>query len=251
MDQASAFSFDMSYCGSPPTLADLFGRWNTDPLLLAGLAAVALLAGYLLRAAPRQRQLGFAAAWCLAAVLFVSPLCALSVALFSARVGHHIVLTMGVAPLLALSLPPGWGRQIGVGPALAVSTAALWLWHSPDFYASAFSHPAIYWSMQATLLASFTWLWLGLLRSEAVLGAGVAALSSAMQMGLLGALLVFAPQPLYAPHFGTTVAFGLMPIEDQQLAGIFMWVPANLPLMALVLWRLLALISPMRGSQAR
>jgi putative membrane protein len=249
--EAPVFSFDMSYCGAPPTLGELWGRWNLDPALLIGLLAVALFAGFALRSASRGRQASFAGGWLLAAVLFVSPLCALTVALFSARVGHHIFLTMIVAPLLAFALPPDWGKRLPIGPALALSTIALWLWHSPDLYASAFAHPAIYWAMQITLLTSFTWLWLGLLRSDAVLGASVAALSSAIQMGLLGALLVFAPQPLYLPHVASTAAFGLLPLEDQQLAGIFMWVPANLPLMAVLLWRLLAIISPARGKPAQ
>lgn len=251
MDAASAFSFDMSYCGTPPTLADLWDRWNFDPVLIVGLIAVGLAGAYALRIASRERQLGFAAGWMIAAILFVSPLCALTVALFSARVGHHIVLTMVVAPLLALALPPAWGRRIVLGIPLTISTIALWLWHSPDLYAAAFSHPAIYWAMQLSLLASFTWLWAGLWRSEAVLGAGVVALSSAIQMGLLGALLVFAPQPLYLPHLSTAQAFGLGPLEDQQLAGLFMWVPANLPLMAIVLWRLLTVISPTRSKPAQ
>lgn len=251
MDEASAFSFDMSYCGVPPTFSELWSRWNLDPVLLIGLVAVATIGFFLLRGAGRQRQLSFAAAWSIASVLFVSPLCALTVALFSARVGHHIVLTMMVAPLLALALPPQWGKRAFMGVALTVSTVALWLWHSPDLYASAFSHPALYWAMQLSLLSSFTWLWLGLWRSDAVLGAGVTALSSAIQMGLLGALLVFAPQPLYLPHFATTASFGLGALEDQQLAGIFMWVPANLPLMAILLWRMVAVISPPASKQVQ
>ena len=122
MDPASAFSFDMSYCGTPPTLADLAGRWNFDPVLIAGLIVVGIAGAYALRTTSRERQLGFAAAWTLAAILFVSPLCALTVALFSARVGHHIVLTMIVAPLLALALPPAWGRRTMLGVPLTIST---------------------------------------------------------------------------------------------------------------------------------
>ena len=68
-----------------------------------------------------------------------------------------------------------------------------------------------------------------LLRSHAAMAAGISALSSAIQMGLLGALLVFAPNPLYVPHLGTTMGFGLLPLEDQQLAGLIMWVPSALP----------------------
>ncbi len=238
MDPASAFSFDMSYCGSPPTLETLWGRWNFEPVLLSVLVITALAGFALLRRAEPGRQLAFAGAWLLAVILFVSPICALSVALFSVRVGHHVVLSMVLAPLLALALPAQWGARAGLMLPLVLSTLALWLWHAPDFYTAAFTHPAIYWLMQVSLLASFTWLWLGLLRSQAAMSGGVAALSSAIQMGLLGALLVFAPAPLYPPHLGSTMAFGLLPLEDQQLAGLIMWVPANLPLMALVLWRL-------------
>lgn len=247
MDPASAFSFDMSYCGSPPTLDTLWGRWNFDPLLLIALIALAMGAAATLRRAERHRQLAFCGAWLLAAVLFVSPICAASVALLWVRVTHHIVLTTVVAPLLALALPAAWARRIGMLPALVVSTMAMWLWHAPDLYASAFTHPAIYWAMQASLLGSFTWLWLGLLRKDGAMIAGTAALLSAMQMGFLGALLVFAPGPLYLPHRATTFAFGLTPLADQQLAGLIMWVPANLPLLALVLWRLAEALKP-RGA---
>lgn len=239
MDPASAFSFDMSYCGSPPTLETLWGRWNFEPVLLSVLVITALAGFALLRRAEPGRQLAFAGAWGLAVILFVSPICALSVALFSVRVGHHVALTMALAPLLALTLPARWGKRMALLPPLVLSTLALWLWHAPDLYTSAFTHPALYWLMQVSLLGSFTWLWLGLLRSPAAMSAGLAALSSTIQMGLLGALLVFASGPLYLPHLGSTIAFGLLPLEDQQLAGLIMWVPANLPLMVLVLWRLL------------
>jgi putative membrane protein len=238
MDSASAFSFDLSYCGAPPNPDALWGRWNLEPVLLITLAAAAIAGLFLARNADRKRQMALVAAWGLAAVLFVSPLCALTVALFSARVGHHILLTMVVAPMLAVALPPAWGRRIALLPPLLASTLTLWLWHAPDFYVAAFRHPAIYWAMQLSLFGSFAWLWLGLLRGETTMSAGLAALSSATQMGLLGALLVFAPAPLYLPHLFATSAFGLSPVEDQQLAGLLMWVPANLPLMGLALYRL-------------
>jgi putative membrane protein len=45
-------------------------------------------------------------------------------------------------------------------------------------------------------------------------------------MGLLGALITFAGGALYAPHLLVTQAWGLTPLQDQQLAGLIMWVPA-------------------------
>lgn len=244
----AAFSFDMSYCGAPPTLADVWNRWNFEPVLLTCLALLAAF-GFL-RLSGSERHFFFAA-WAIAAVLFVSPICAMSVALFSVRVSHHVALTMIVAPLLALSLPRQWAERTAMTAALVVSTMALWLWHTPDLYTAAFQHPAIYWAMQVSLLGSFTWLWLGLLRGPSAISAGVTALTSAIQMGFLGALLVFAPSPLYLPHLTTTGAFGLLPLEDQQLAGVVMWVPANLPLMAVLIWRLSVALRPTPAGQAR
>ncbi|MGS0132350.1 cytochrome c oxidase assembly protein, partial [Escherichia coli] len=47
-----------------------------------------------------------------------------------------------------------------------------------------------------------------------------------VQMGMLGALLVFAGSAVYGPHLATTAAWGLTPLADQQLAGLIMWAPA-------------------------
>ena len=68
-------------------------------------------------------------------------------------------------------------------------------------------------------------------------------------MGLLGALIVFAPQPLYAVHFMSAAAWGLSPLADQQLAGLLMWVPAVLPYLAMGLWLAWSSLRP--GVEAR
>jgi putative membrane protein len=242
--------FDLSYCGPAPGLANLAARWNFEPFLLAALALAALAGWHFLKSQHRSQKQAFWAAWTLAALLFISPLCALTVALFSARVSHHILLTTGVAPLLAFALPTKWGRSLPALPVLVISTVTMWFWHWPDLYDSAFAHPAIYWAMQLSFLASFTALWLMLLRNPSIFSAGLTALAAAIQMGFLGALLVFAPSPLYAPHLATTLSFGLTPLEDQQLAGLIMWVPANLPLLALAVWRLVNLLKTSSLSRA-
>lgn len=251
MDPVPAFSFAASYCGPPPAPPTLWARWNLDPVLLGALA-LALIAGLrLLRGADRRRQAAFVGGWGIAALLFVSPLCALGVALFSARVGHHAALMGLAAPLIALALPPRLGERAGLIAPLAVSSAALWLWHLPGLYALGFQHPAAYWAMQASLLGASVWLWAGLIHARAALPAGLAALGAASQMGLLGALLVFAPAPLYAPHLATTAPFGLSALEDQQLGGLILWVPAGLPLLGAALARLPALLSAGAGAVAR
>ena len=48
-----------------------------------------------------------------------------------------------------------------------------------------------------------------------------------MVSGLLGALMTFASVPWYLDHVPYVEAWGLTPLEDQQLAGLFMWIPAG------------------------
>jgi cytochrome c oxidase assembly factor CtaG len=45
---------------------------------------------------------------------------------------------------------------------------------------------------------------------------------------LLGALLAFSSTLWYPLYSSSTAAWGLTPLEDQQLAGLIMWVPAGL-----------------------
>jgi cytochrome c oxidase assembly factor CtaG len=52
---------------------------------------------------------------------------------------------------------------------------------------------------------------------------------TAVISGALGALMAFSSSPWYAGYaaFGLD-AFGLTPADDQQLAGLLMWVPGGL-----------------------
>ncbi|MBB5710958.1 cytochrome c oxidase assembly protein [Sphingomonas xinjiangensis] len=211
------------YCGVAPGPGDLLARWNFDPLVLLTLAAATAA---FLRWAPAdtaQRRC-FPAAMALCAVLFVSPLCAFTSALFSARVVHHLVLTAAVAPLLAWS----WsGRAPGsLGTWVGLHAVIFWGWHSPPVYGWALSSDALYWLMQATLLGSAFALW-SAVRRATIAGAIAALLGSMVLMGLLGALITFAGAPLYAPHLVAPIAWGFTPLEDQQLAGLIMWVPGG------------------------
>lgn len=210
-------SLDGAYCGPAPAPADLLWRWNLDPALLAALALLALWAG-------RSRP-GMAALAVLALAL-VSPLCALSSALFSARVLHHVLLVAVAAPLLALARPAA--RPQGVGLPFLLATAALWLWHAPAPYDAALADKGLYALMQASLLGTATLFWRAALSRPAGSGAPWVLLAY-VAMGLLGALLTFAPDPLYAAHAAAPLLWGLSPLEDQQLGGLLMWVPAGLP----------------------
>lgn len=216
MNQAAIW---IPYCGAAPAPAELLARWNLDPLLLAVLA-LAMFAGLRFRWVERRWLI---AAMALLALLFVSPFCALTSALFAARAVHHLVLTAVVAPMLAVALP---GGRVPGGPALwtGVHAVSFWVWHAPPAYEAALSNHGIYWLMQASLLLTALALWRAI--RAAPLTSGIAALLATMlQMGLLGALLTFAGTPLYAPHALGPFAWGLTPHEDQQFAGLIMWAP--------------------------
>ncbi|MFV0623196.1 cytochrome c oxidase assembly protein [Sphingomonas sp. ac-8] len=211
-----------AYCGPPPDAANWAASWNTDPVLLA-ILVVAAVATLRLPASRRPAAFGALAAL---VVAFVSPLCALTTALFSARAAHHLVLVAVAAPLLARALP--LPRPRGITAPFALATATLWLWHVPALYDAALQDTLLYWAMQATLLATAWAFWASAFAAPPMFAlAGIAA--SAGQMGLLGALLTFAPRPLYASHLTTTIPFGIGPLADQQLAGLVMWVPGLLP----------------------
>jgi putative membrane protein len=213
----------LPYCGAAPEPGEWLWRWNLDPWLLLGLAAMPLIFRAGLNRGGRSRQ-AFIAGWVLAAALFVSPFCALTSALFAARTVHHIVLVGVLAPLVAVALPRTVRMPGGVVLWTAIHALIFWAWHAPVLYAAALSNHALYWAMQASLLGSALLLWLKL-RAAEPLAAVAALLATMVQMGLLGALLTFSRAPLYAPHFGSTGAWGLVPLEDQQLAGLVMWVP--------------------------
>ncbi|KPQ08741.1 MAG: aa3-cytochrome c oxidase assembly factor CtaG [Saliniramus fredricksonii] len=91
--------------------------------------------------------------------------------------------------------------------------------------------------MQIALIATAWAFWSAVFdtRDDALetLSASAAVAGLAGQMGLIGAVLTFAPQVLYPEHLPLTAPFGLTPLADQQLAGLIMWVPGMLPMAVL------------------
>lgn len=223
----------IAYCGPAAVPADLLFRWNFDPPLLMALAVMGVLIA-------TGRSANARAGWgalALMGVIFVSPLCALSAALFSARVLHHVLLIAAVAPLLAMAFP--WRRLPSppLGLLVCLHTVVLWVWHMPAPYGWGLASVPAYWLMQLTLLGSAWLLWRAILSPATPVGSALIALvTTVAQMGLLAALIVFAPRAIYMAHFASAEAWGFSPLADQQLAGLLMWAPASLPYIGLGLW---------------
>ena len=250
------------YCGLPVSPDALWSRWNLDPVLITILVLCALGYGLAARGTgtiDSRKKLLFYSGWAVLSAALISPLCPLSVSLFAARVTQHMILVLIAAPLIIAGRPEtaiagllGYrGRKIVAGDGFTAALSAtglfaalLWFWHSPGPYAATFTSDIVYWSMHVSMIGSALWLWHVLLdrRRDHAVASLVAGLITSTQMSLLGAVITFAPHPLYSPHLLTTIAWGLTQLQDQQLGGAIMWVPGGVIFLAvamIVLWSLI------------
>jgi putative membrane protein len=191
-------------------------------------------------------------------IALVSPLHPLAGELLWAHMVQHVLVVVVAAPLLVLGAPVvpmtlalplpwrgrirswrriAWLRSTGhllTRPLVAwlVHVVALWAWHAPALYDAAVRSPAIHGVEHLTFLATaalFWWVALPQGRRHLARGADVLyVFTGGVQSGALGALLTFAGTPLYAAYAHTSIRWGLTPLQDQQLAGLVMWIPAGL-----------------------
>lgn len=190
-------------------------------------------------------------------VALASPLERMAGALLTVHMVQHVILIAVVPPLIVLGRPEvvfaftlprraRRGAALNSGmrglartlkplvrplPAALVHGAAVWIWHAPGLFqaalASAMLHDLEHASFFFTGLA-FWYATLLSVRSPAALMAGIVGIVlTLIHGGLMGALLTLTPTVLYPAYGQSTAAFGLTPIEDQQLAGLIMWVPAG------------------------
>lgn len=224
----------MPYCGPAPAPEQLWLAWNVDPLLLVGLTAFAILVW---RRAGQQGRASAALGVAALVVAFVSPLCAMTAALFSARAAHHLLLTTVAAPALAIALP--MLPRLPATLSLAALSAAIIAWHLPSVYWAIWTSDVVYWAMQGAMLIPAWIFWSSILApgltAEAALRRALFVGGLAGIMGLVGAALTFAPGVLYIQHVDGAARWGLPALADQQLAGLIMWVPGFVPLAALAL----------------
>jgi putative membrane protein len=201
----------------------------------------------------------FAAGWLALAVALVSPLDTLSGFLFSAHMVQHELLMVVAAPLLVLGRPLAtwtWAlalarrRRVGrwsrgrawaglwsvlTDPlvAWALHAIALWGWHIPALFDAALGNEAVHVAQHASFLVTALFFWWAVLGHDprGRYGPGhsfVYLFTTMLHTSALGALLALAPTPWYAVYAARTGVLGLDPVQDQQLGGLVMWVPAGL-----------------------
>jgi putative membrane protein len=244
---------ELPYCGTAPLPGELLMRFNTDPVLIAVLLAAAGLQLWGARRMPARQLFCGLIGWMIAAAAFLSPLCALSVALFAARVAQHMILVLVAAPLIAAGIP---GHAPRAAWALWLSALAffvsLWFWHMPLPYEATFRSVAVYWCMHLSLFGSAIWFWYALMHHARahVVDAFAAGTLTSIQMGMLGAFLSLGDHALFRWHLLTTWAWHLTPLEDQQLGGVLMWVPGIVIFLWVALWSLARLWATLDGVRA-
>ena len=172
-----------------------------------------------------MKWLAAAGAGISALVALLPPLAGMAQELFAAHMAQHLILISICAPLLALALP---SRGLPLGTSAAMFVALFLFWHWP----AAFQWAAGGTATQALEIGSiflFALLfWVAVFGSAHAGAAAITVAAVAVATDLPGVLMIFAPRPFCTLPNGNAALFGLSPLEDQQIAGVLMWVPANL-----------------------
>ena len=260
---SAAFAHD----GQPLAPHDLWSAWSFEPLVVGTLALTGWLYLRGVRAIWQNAGAGrgihpweaaaFAMGWLLLAVALVSPLHQLGGVLFSAHMAQHELLMAAAAPLLVLgrpvvaflwAVPMTWRRAGGAWSAArpvrrswsllslplvawTLHAIAIWLWHAPGLYQATLGSEAVHTLQHVSFLGTGLVFWWAVLRGrDGRLGRPAAIVylfTTSVHTSLLGALLTFSSRLWYPLYSSSTGAWGLTPLDDQQLAGVIMWVPAG------------------------
>ncbi len=160
---------------------------------------------------------------------FVSDFLLGSDRLIALHMAHHLVLIALVAPSLAAL------ARLSPSPVAAwlAFVATFLFWHWP------FAHGlALKIVETATILGTAFLFWSAAFATDR-LSYGARALyvmTAAVATDLPGVVMIFAPRVICAMPQENALAFGLTPLQDQQIAGLLMWVPANLVFFSIALF---------------
>ncbi|MBV9432581.1 MAG: cytochrome c oxidase assembly protein [Hyphomicrobiales bacterium] len=237
--------------------------WSFDPWVLGPLALSATLyvlgtmrlwrrAG-LWRGISFWQALAYAAGWLVLATALLSPLHWSLEHLFALHMAEHELLMAVAAPLIALSCPVGaflwalpkkvrtdFSRVLRSGVLRAVwkfitrphvatilHGVAIWVWHLPGAFDAALFDVALHRLQHLSFFATALIFWWSLIRRSNPGAAAGHLFITIVHTSVLGALLALAPRVLYPLQASFATAWGLTPLEDQELAGLIMWVPAG------------------------
>jgi putative membrane protein len=261
--------------GEVPGPDDVWTAWSFDPLVVLSLilsATIYLVGLANLRRASEKGGINtwaitaFWSGWFALFIALVSPIHELGSALFSVHMMQHEILMLVAAPLFVMgqpliatmwALPQSWRkpsvrllktdaierarRFLTNGfAAWSIHAAALWVWHIPYLFQATLKSDVVHTLQHVSFFGSALLFWWAIInspRAAASYGAGILYLfTTSIHSGILGAFLTFTTRVWYPVYSDTTSAWGLTPIEDQQLGGMIMWVPAGIVYIAAALF---------------
>jgi cytochrome c oxidase assembly factor CtaG len=251
----------------PQNYHDLLTTWGLEPLSIIGLVLTAWLytqgLSRIWKSAGRNHGIKtweaacYALGWFSLAIALVSPLHPWGQVLFTAHMTQHEILMLISAPLIVLgrpmvvflrALPSSWASNLAYlsnrswwratwqsisNPfsAWLIGAAILWLWHVPALFDATLRSDWVHALQHTSFLGSALLFWWAVIHvKDKTMGYGAAILymfTTALHSGLLGALLAFSRNVWYPSYQTTTQSWGLTPLQDQQLGGLIMWIPAG------------------------
>lgn len=224
------------------------------------LSVLLIILGYYLGCFRRRKT---AATYGIAIILLLlaesSPLHALAMnRYFSAHMIIHVVLLLVCGPLLVISLPENSNLKSGkVLKRISVfllryswlawitGVGLMWMWHIPELFDAAMREEHLLPKLQmvSLLLAGivFSWPVIGPFSDLRIhpLGGIVYLAAACITCSLLGLLITFAPLGTYRHYLDVHMAgnpWHLTELEDQQAAGLIMWVPCCFVYLSGCLW---------------
>lgn len=251
----------------------LLAGWTWPPFILMPLVLAAALYGLgtirMIRRTSNRKSfvwpiLWFALGWISLLIALDSPLHEFGEQLFWVHMTQHEILMLISAPLLVASqpiiaflwaLPLAW-RETAAGlgcsqtfkkcwclvsapmSAWLVSALALWIWHIPWLFDQTLRSEWIHAVQHTTFLVTALFFWWPVVNRSPALGHGggvVYIFTTILHTSLLGALLTFAPRAWYSSYAMTAPAWHLSALEDQQIGGLIMWIPAGTLLLIVAL----------------
>jgi len=241
-----------------------FSPWDVGVLLLLIVVGALYLLGSIRLAhrrpvrAARWEPLAFAIGWGALVLSILPPLDSLSLQFFSVHMIQHELMMLVGAPLVIFGRPlqrcvsglPGnvrhrtahvlqshavsstWRLLTAPLAAWTLHGLAIWVWHMPALYGAAVGNEGIHTLQHAMFVGTSALFWWGMLYGRygrAGYGAAVFyVFTTVVHTGILGAAMTFSGIPLYGVYAGPAAARGVDLLEDQQLAGLIMWIPAGL-----------------------
>lgn len=199
-------------------------------------------------------------------VVLVSPLDPMSDQLASAHMVQHMMMMTVAAPLIILGAT--WQTCLGGLPPLSLRAFAsirravrpwtgrlrdhpqavwwgyaitMWAWHLPWLYGLALREPLVHDLQHLSFFVSACAFWqlsLSPHRGQRVSEPTAIALlfTTTLHATILGVFMTVAPTAWYPEYFGRTELWGWTPLEDQQLAGLIMWMPACAGYLLAAIW---------------